>query len=358
MEEINKLDTRLFTININKKNLMNIKSLKNKIHSTVLFFCLIGTIGILTSWGTFGHEHINHSAVLALPKPLQLFFYNHIDYITQESTVPDLRKYTLNDKAERPRHFIDLENYGIVDSIPKSATEAHKKYDTEFMAKNGSLPWYIQEMMIKLTKAFKEKRKTEILFLAADLGHYIGDANMPLHTSINHNGQLTDQKGIHALWEAQIPEMFGNNYHFNVEKARYIDDIEAETWQIILQAHQLVEPLLLADKNLRNTMLMDNIFVIDSQKNTTKNKFNDLIFKKEYVQKFNESLNGMVEKQMRKAIQNTTDFWFTAWVNAGKPDLSDLDTEELTQSNQKNLRKELNTLKKGKLLRVKNENEF
>jgi hypothetical protein len=35
-------------------------------------------------------------------------------------------------------------------------------------------------MMEKLTIAFK-KSKNEILFLAADLGHYIADAHMPLH---------------------------------------------------------------------------------------------------------------------------------------------------------------------------------
>lgn len=343
------------------KNLMNKITellLKSKIRFFAIVFCLFGSIAMLSSWGTFGHEHINHSAVLALPKPLQLFFYNHIDFITQESTVPDLRKYTLKDKAEKPRHFIDLENFGIMDSIPKSAPAAFKKYDAAFIANNGSLPWYIQEMMQKLTTAFKEKRKTEILFLAADLGHYIGDATMPLHTSTNHNGQLTDQKGIHSLWEAQIPEMFGDNYHFNVENARYIDNVEQETWHIISQTHQLLDTVLLADKKLRNTMDKDNIFVKDAQGKTAKNKFNDLIFSKEYVQKLNVSLNGMVENQMKKAIQSTADFWYTAWVNAGKPDLSDLDTKELTQSNQKKLKQELKVWSKGKLIGVKNEKEF
>lgn len=332
--------------------------LKSKIRVLAVVFCLFGSIAMLSSWGTFGHEHINHSAVLALPKPLQLFFYNHIDFITQESTVPDLRKYTLNDKAERPRHYIDLENFGTIDSIPKSAPAAFKKYDAAFIANNGSLPWYIQEMMQKLTTAFKEKRKTEILFLAADLGHYIGDATMPLHTSTNHNGQLTDQKGIHSLWESQIPEMFGDNYNFKVENARYIDNVEQETWNIVAQTHQLLVPLLLADKNLRNTMKKEDIFQKDAQGNNAKNKFNDLIFSKEYTQKLNESLNDMVEKQIKKAIQSTADFWYTAWVNAGKPDLSDLDTKDLTPSNQRKLKKELKAWSKGKLVGVKNEKEF
>jgi hypothetical protein len=55
---------------------------------------------------------------------------------------------------------------------------------------NGTLPWYIQEMMGKLTTAFKKNVKNEILFIAADLGHYIADAHMPLHTSDNHDVNL------------------------------------------------------------------------------------------------------------------------------------------------------------------------
>jgi hypothetical protein len=75
-----------------------------------------------------------------------------------------------------------------VDSLPATLADVKKKYDEKFLQQNGILPWYIEEIMDKLTKAFKEKRKTEILFLAADLGHYIGDAHMPLHTSENHDG--------------------------------------------------------------------------------------------------------------------------------------------------------------------------
>jgi hypothetical protein len=55
----------------------------------------------------------NKAAVMALPKPLQVFFYNHIDFITQESTVPDLRKSVLKDKAENPRHYFDMENLEV-----------------------------------------------------------------------------------------------------------------------------------------------------------------------------------------------------------------------------------------------------
>jgi len=313
---------------------------------------------VLISWGVFGHEHINRAAVLALPAPLQVFFYNHIDFITQESSVPDLRKYTLNDKAENPRHFIDLENFGPVDSLPVSLAEAKKKYDDKFLQQNGILPWYIKEMMDKLTKAFKEKRKTEILFLAADLGHYLGDATMPLHTSVNHDGQLTNQKGIHAFWESQMAEMFGNNFNYNSDEAIYIKDINAEIWSMLNHTHSLVDTLLLADKELKQSFPADDIYKKDSQGNIIKNKFNAPIRSAAFCQQYNLKLNGMIEKQMLLAIKATSSFWYTAWINAGKPDLSDLDPAEQTARNSKNLRKELKLFKQGKLADVKSESEF
>lgn len=331
---------------------------KFKLKKTVLVFAVIGIAFITLSWGIFGHERINNAAVMALPKPMQTFFYNHIDFITQESTVPDLRKYTLRDKAESPRHYIDVENFSSVDSIPHSFEEAKKKYDEKFLNDNGFLPWYIQEMMTKLTKAFKDKRKTEILFLAADLAHYIGDANMPLHTSANHNGQLTDQKGIHAMWESRMPEMFGNKYNYYTGEAKYIDNVEKAIWDMLKDSHSQVQPLLSADKKLRESFIQDKIFDKDENGNIAKNKYNDFIYSEEYVTQLHTNLNGMVEKQMRKAIVTTADFWYTAWVNAGKPNLDELDSKETTNRNKKNLKKDLKIWKTGKLFGLESENDF
>jgi len=324
----------------------------------IVILCIASISSILVSWGTFGHEHINRAAVFALPPPLQTFFYNHIDFITQEATVPDLRKYTLSDKAENPRHFIDLENFGSVDSIPRTMTEAKKKYDDKFLQANGILPWYIEDLMDKLTKAFKEKKKTEILFIAADLGHYIGDANMPLHTSANYDGQKTNQKGIHALWESRLPELFGENYNFYTSDAKFIDDVQKETWQMIMSTHSLIDTLLLVDRELKKKVAEDKIYKTDKDGKIIKSKYGQQVFSDEYAKQFHEALNGMVEKQMRESIIETANFWYTAWVNAGKPDLSDLDPSELTKRNSKLFEEEFQLWKKGKLFGVESEKEF
>ena len=322
-----------------------IKSLGILAAVVVVGFCTL-------SWGIIGHERINKAAVMALPKPLLVFFYNHIDFVTQESSVPDLRKYVISDKNEGPKHYFDMENFGNVDSFPQTMADAKKKYDDKFLSKNGTLPWYIQEMMGKLTTAFKEKRKNEILFIAADLGHYIADAHMPLHTSDNHDGQLTDQKGIHSLWESRIPELFVKNYKFNVAPATYYEDVDKAIWDMIHDTHSLVPALLAADKNLRTSLQPNQIFVTDAEGTVVKNKYNSARYSDEYANKLHIALDGMVENQMKKAVTATASFWYTAWVNAGKPDLSSLDAKALTARNAKLLKKDAKLFKKGDLFGV------
>ena len=315
-------------------------------------------IGFLTlSWGIVGHERINKAAVMALPHPLQIFFYNHIDFITQEASVPDIRKYALNYKDENPRHYFDMENFGSVDTLPKTMEEAKKKYNAKFLNDNGILPWYIEDMMVKLTKAFKDKNRAEILFLAADLGHYIGDAHMPLHTSANHDGQLSDQKGIHSLWESRLPELFAKNYKLNVPQAQYYDDVHKAVWDMINDTHSLAKPLLDIDKKLRTTTPENQVFKMDADGKVLKSKYNTPVFSDEYAKKLHEQLNGMVETQMRKAITATASFWYTAWVNAGKPDLSDLDAPAVTQRNNQALKDDLKLFQQGNLFGMKNQND-
>jgi hypothetical protein len=321
-------------------------------------YVLLFLVPILMSWGIFGHEHINRAAVLSLPDPLRTFFFNHIDFMTEESSVPDLRKYTLNDQSEKPRHFIDLENFCPPDSLPVTLSELKKKYDENFLQQNGILPWYIEEMMHKLTLAMKEKRKTEILFLAADLGHYIGDAYMPLHTTVNHDGQLTDQKGIHAFWESQLPEMFGDAYNYNAGEAVYISDIHEEIWSIINTSHSLVDTLLLADKELKLQFPAVEVYAKDDSGTIVNNRFHSQVHSLTYARLYNQRLNNMVENQMRAAIRATASFWFTAWVNAGKPDLSALDPKEQTVRNKNTLLQELQLFMQGKLTDIRSEKEF
>jgi hypothetical protein len=327
--------------------------------SFAVLLLITSSVSVVRGWGTWGHNHINKGAVLALPQEMGMFFYNHVDYIVEESTVPDLRKYTMGDKAEGPRHYIDVEKYDYKnDPMPKTLEEAIAKYSIDSVNRYGTLPWHIQDMMDKLTTAFKQKRKTEILFLAADLGHYIGDAHMPLHTTINHNGQLTGQQGIHAFWESQLPELFGKNYKLYTGEARYIKNVEKATWGIIDSSYAKIETLLKLERKMKNDNPEDKQYVMGSDGKPLKNKFKQPIHNYEYAHIYHELLDGMVEKQMRLAIQFTADFWYTAWVNAGSPDLSDMDNESLTERNIPFYKADMKAWKTGKVKGCKSDKEF
>lgn len=319
---------------------------------------LTSSASLLFGWGAWGHKHINRAAVFALPDGMIKFYYNHIDFITEGAVVPDLRRGVLNDRSEPPRHYIDIEDFGNIpiDSFPRTTREAYIKYDSTFLNKTGFLPWHIQNLTDKLTQAFQKKSKSEIIFISAELGHYVADAHMPLHTASNYDGQQTNQKGVHALWESRLPDLFGDDYNFKTEKAKFIADIPAETWRIIAQSHSLETPLLAIEKQNRDQFNKDNLYKKDaSGKNIL--SYNQPVFSDEYAKQFNTALNGMVEQQLRLSIQDIANYWYTAWVNAGSPDISSLDDDHLTKQNAKNFKTEYKAWNKGKILNLSGEKE-
>lgn len=319
----------------------------------------LGSVHYVFGWGAWGHNHINKGAVMALPAQMGMFFYNHADFIVEESTVPDLRKYTMGDKEEYPRHYIDLEKYTYgTAGRPATLKDAIARYSKDSTDKYGTLPWHIKEMMEKLTTAFKNKRKTEILLLAADLGHYVGDAHMPLHTTVNHNGQLTGQIGIHAFWESQLPELFGRTYKLYTGEAEYIADVEKATWATIDSSHNLINHLLRMEAKMRKDNPADKQYVMGSDGQPLKNKFGQPVHAYEYAHVYHELLGGMVENQLRAATKMTADLWYTAWVNAGKPDLSELDPEYITERNKPFYAQDLKYFRNGKIKGCSSDKEF
>lgn len=324
---------------------------------SVFIFCTIAGLliisGIVYAWGSWGHKHISRAAVFALPQEMRTFYYNHIDYMTETAVVPDLRRPLLGDKNEPPRHFIDIEDFGDlpISSFPKTTEEAYKKYDSSFLMKTGTLPWTIQDLMEKLTRAFKNKNKSEILFLSSEVSHYVADAHMPLHTSSNYNGQKTGQKGVHALWESTIPPMFGDKFNFNTASPKYIDDVTDFTWKMIEQSHSQVAPLLAAEMRVRKSFDTSAMYKKDAQGQLVL-FYGNPVYSDAYATAFYHELGNMVEYQLRQSIYDISCYWYTAWVNGGKPDLTKLDDPHLTKQNRKNFRKEYKAWMKGKLLNM------
>lgn len=159
--------------------------------------CLLPTAAY--TWGFFAHKKINQLAVFTLPPEMITFYKKHIDYLSEHAVDADKRRHAVKDEA--CRHYIDIDHYGKspFDSVPKYWKDAVKKYSEDTLKEYGIVPWHIETMMYRLTQAFKDENVDRILYLSANIGHYIADAHVPLHTTKNYNGHLTNQKGIHAF---------------------------------------------------------------------------------------------------------------------------------------------------------------
>lgn len=269
---------------------------------------------ISAGWGFYGHETINRLAIYTLPPEMIGFFKQHVDYLVDASVNPDRRRYAV--KEEAPRHYIDLDSYGDSASfLPKYWKGALEKCGEDSLMKHGIVPWHIPRVVNQLKEAFFVQDPERILHHAAELGHYVADANVPLHTTRNHNGQLTNQHGIHGFWESRLPELFSSEYNFLVGKAAYVQDVQQRAWDAVHQANRAVDSVLIEERNLAKQQEKAKYNYESRGKQTVR------VYSYRYSRLYHNRLNGMVERQMRASIKMTADLWYTAWVDAGQPDL-------------------------------------
>lgn len=270
-------------------------------------------------WGFWAHQRINRMAVFTLPPEMLRFYKTNIEYITLHATDPDKRRYAVEGEAER--HFLDCDRYGEYpfDTLPRNWDEAKEKFTEDSLRKHGILPWHLPIEMAKLTAAFRNKDVALILKYSADLGHYVGDAHVPLHTTSNYNGQFSGQRGIHGFWESRLPELFAEKYNYLVGQAWYIEDVENLAWTMVLESHLRVDSVLRFERELNDSFPSDRKFGYESRNSVVMR-----VYSKEYAAAYHEMLDGMVERRMRQSIRRIGALWFTAWVNAGKPDLNEL----------------------------------
>jgi hypothetical protein len=281
------------------------------------FISAILVLGLLmfSSWGFFAHQHINRFAVFTLPVGMIRFYKSNIKYISDHAVDPDKRRYA--DTAEAPRHYLDVEHYeDNIDSIPEKWADALKKYGPVKMSSNGILPWQIQRSYYKLVEAFAARDSLRILIYSAYIGHYLADAHVPLHTTQNHNGQLTNQVGIHAFWESRLPELFYKEYSYVVGKAGYVESPLKRGWKIVKNTHTLVDSVLRGEKETAKSFPS-----YEKQSFSKRKKIVLKQYSKEYSRAYHTWMNTMVERQMRSSILEVGNFWYTAWVDAGQPSL-------------------------------------
>lgn len=307
-------------------------------------FVTLGRVTLSYGWGFWAHEHINRYAVFTLPEELKKFYKKNIDFVTEHSVDPDKRRNS--DKTEGIKHYLDADYYGTspFEQLPKSWEKAVAKFTQDTLEAYGINPWHVARMTKQLTQAFIKGDKDSILILSADLGHYIADAHVPLHATMNYDGQLSNQKGIHSFWESRLPELFGGEYNYYAGSAKYIEYPLNESWKIIRSSFSMVDTVLLSERQLNEQFPKDRKYTAIKKGEKVYYDYSE-----EYSARYHAMLNGMVERQMRSAILEVGSYWYTAWVNAGKPDLNRIDKTILDEETRLRLEKEETLWKSGKI---------
>ena len=287
-----------------------------------LFLCswIIAFPAMASGWGFYGHRFINQQAVFLLPPEMLIFYKPKLHYITDHAVDPDMRRYVL--KTEGAHHYIDIDLYGRYPfrELPRNWDSAVARYSTDTLQARGIVPWWIQIMLARLTQAFRDKNEARILRYSADIGHYIADAHVPLHACSNHNGQATGQQGIHGFWESRVPELLAEKeWDFVIGKAAYIQNPSAFIWQRVLESAAAADSVLAIEKKLSALFRPDQKYAFEDRNGVVVRQYSSA-----YCRAYNQRLGGMIERRMRQSIFAIASFWYTAWINAGQPDLSQL----------------------------------
>jgi len=156
------------------------------------------------------------------------------------------------DRKEGPRHYLNVEAYGGPQKVPTTLERAKAEVGGDYYH-FGVVPWIIQDRLRDLVAAFRDGDPRKVALAAAILGHYIADIHVPLHTTHNHDGQLTNQKGIHSRWESGLLERYIHADALDVTQAQPDPAIMDAPWAWLRASHALVPQLLEADREADRT---------------------------------------------------------------------------------------------------------
>ena len=355
------------------------------IYVICFILCLTCFSFLASDWGFYAHRKINFYAALTIPPPLNQFFKTHISYLRVHAVDPDQRRYASPGEGPRHFIDLDhwyredscllsgdyttdrilmghwewwsgdsivhlipgweesgrLEftssDYSMMvdsfalrqevfshysDSTLKISSFLYPDREGELIfvdsfSHHGIVPYTVERLYDRLVVEMASQKLKAVRRICADIGHYIGDAHVPLHTTSNYNGQFTDQIGVHAFWESRIPELLEES-HFNslAGRAQYIGDIHEFIWNVVQRSYSLVSEVLEKERQAREMVSEQKHYCYEE-------RGNNLVRTQcpELTRAYMDLMDGMVQERWIESIRAVGSVWYSAWVDAGQPDL-------------------------------------
>jgi len=266
---------------------------------------IIPSFNYTFAWGKKAHKLVNIKAIEFLPEEM-ILMKSWKDYLGDHASDPDLRKDM--DSAEGPKHYIDIDYYPEFQKgkMIYDKEELISIYGAETVTKMGLLPWATFETYSKLVQSFMEKNRDKVLIYASDLGHYVADGHQPFHTLLNYDGQLSDQRGIHGRYESEMVN-------------KYIDQIESsiktQNVEYVSEPLNYIFDYLTASNSFSPVIFYaDKLAYEQAGSHGSENYYRLMWFRTKYV----------TIEQLSSASRVLASLIYSAWIDAGKPNLSEL----------------------------------
>jgi hypothetical protein len=251
------------------------------------------------AWGGRVHRWVNEKAFQDLP-PEMAGFERWSMIIAAHASDADRRKAA--DPLESPRHWIDIDNFpefarGELSHDLDSLQTKHGHYLDVYG--NGVVPWTIAGVTETLSVAMAGGGWSQAVLLAADLGHYVADCHQPLHTTANYDGQLTGHDGVHLRYEIHMVGRHMAQLRPDSSMAVYIENPLEHIFATIPDTWMYVDSILTADRQAR-------------KRSPT--------YSAEYYRIMWEKTGRFTISQLAQAARVLAALWYTAWVDAGRPE--------------------------------------
>lgn len=255
----------------------------------------------LSAWGDKGHRVTCTLALKGLPPELQAWYAGREGEVEDHASDPD---HWRQDRKEGPRHFLDMEPYGGPDHLPRTLEAAQAQLGGDYY-RRGVVPWIIQDRWQDLAEAFRSRDASRVAMATSILSHYVADAHVPLHTTENHDGQATNQRGIHSRWESGLIERFVRSSELKALSAEADPRFMEQPWDWLRASHALIPQLLEDDRTADRT--------------TPSDSHGRAMRTPAYWMIFWARQGPVVTRQLQLAGKHLGDAILNAWIAAGKP---------------------------------------
>jgi hypothetical protein len=254
--------------------------------------------GAAYAWGPTAHHIVNTWAIQTLPPEIRGFFEANRQYLVEHANDPML--WMKKDRYERMRHYIYLDRYGLFPylELPHSFQRASESFGRGRINRDGVLPWQIGEFSLRMTNAMKANNWDEVKLDAAALAHYVADAHNPLHITQNYDGQLTQQTGLEERFGDRMMNRYYRFFIMHPDDAVKISDPTEYAFQMCIEANIWVDLVVWSDRRARDGLV----------------DYTD-----DYYDRFYSQVGATVMREINGAAHDAGSYWYTAWLNAGRP---------------------------------------